>query len=53
MMHITCIIIGKDEFGNILKKKAEEAGVDVQYLFSDSHETGSCAVCITNDNTCR
>jgi sugar/nucleoside kinase (ribokinase family) len=48
-----CVISGKDEFGKILQQKAEEAGVSVKYLFSDEQDTGTCAVCISNNNTAR
>lgn len=42
--------IGKDNFGEILKKKAEEANVDAHYYEQDEEPTGSCAACITGDN---
>ena len=48
-----CVISGKDEFGKILQQKAEEAGVAVKYLFSNEQDTGTCAVCISNNNTAR
>jgi hypothetical protein len=46
-------ISGKDEFGKILQQKAEEAGVAVKYLFSNEQDTGTCAVCISDNNTAR
>ncbi|XP_028408343.1 adenosine kinase-like [Dendronephthya gigantea] len=49
--YIGCV--GKDEFGNILQQKAEEAGVAVKYLYSGDQDTGTCAVCISNNNTAR
>ncbi|CAB4006454.1 adenosine kinase 2 [Paramuricea clavata] len=49
--YIGCV--GKDDFGKILQQKAEEAGVCVQYLHSDDQDTGTCAVCISNNNTAR
>ena len=49
--YIGCV--GKDEFGKILQQKAEEAGVAVKYLFSNEQETGTCAVCISDNNTAR
>ncbi|XP_046844534.1 adenosine kinase-like [Xenia sp. Carnegie-2017] len=49
--YIGCV--GKDRFGEILKEKAEKAGVDVKYYYIDNPETGTCAVCITNNNTAR
>uniref|UniRef100_A0A3Q2DBM1 Adenosine kinase n=1 Tax=Cyprinodon variegatus TaxID=28743 RepID=A0A3Q2DBM1_CYPVA len=42
--------IGKDKFGEILKKKAEEAHVDAHYYEQDEEPTGTCAACITGDN---
>ncbi|KAJ8361642.1 hypothetical protein SKAU_G00181670 [Synaphobranchus kaupii] len=42
--------IGTDKFGEILKKKAEEAHVDTRYYEQDEEPTGTCAACITGDN---
>ncbi|XP_070401750.1 adenosine kinase isoform X7 [Nothobranchius furzeri] len=42
--------IGKDHFGEILKKKAEEANVDARYYEQNEEPTGTCAACITGDN---
>uniref|UniRef100_A0A7N9AUT5 Adenosine kinase n=1 Tax=Mastacembelus armatus TaxID=205130 RepID=A0A7N9AUT5_9TELE len=42
--------IGKDKFGEILKKKAEEAHIDAHYYEQDEEPTGTCAACITGDN---
>uniref|UniRef100_A0A1A8GX04 Adenosine kinase n=1 Tax=Nothobranchius korthausae TaxID=1143690 RepID=A0A1A8GX04_9TELE len=42
--------IGKDHFGEILKKKAEEANVDAHYYEQNEEPTGTCAACITGDN---
>ncbi|XP_078055712.1 adenosine kinase-like isoform X3 [Mustelus asterias] len=42
--------IGKDKFGEILKKKAEEAHVDAHYYEQNEQPTGTCAACITGDN---
>ncbi|XP_053306982.1 adenosine kinase isoform X1 [Spea bombifrons] len=42
--------IGKDKFGEILKKKAEEARVDAHYYEQSEQPTGTCAACITGDN---
>ncbi|XP_060710329.1 adenosine kinase isoform X2 [Hemiscyllium ocellatum] len=42
--------IGKDKFGDILKKKAEEAHVDAHYYEQNEQPTGTCAACITGDN---
>ncbi|XP_037547400.1 adenosine kinase b isoform X3 [Nematolebias whitei] len=42
--------IGKDRFGEILKKKAEEAHVDAHYYEQSEEPTGTCAACITGDN---
>ncbi|XP_058242072.1 adenosine kinase isoform X3 [Hemibagrus wyckioides] len=42
--------IGKDEFGKILKQKAEECHVDAHYYEQSKEPTGTCAACITGDN---
>ncbi|XP_059802833.1 adenosine kinase-like isoform X2 [Hypanus sabinus] len=42
--------IGRDKFGDILKKKAEEAHVDAHYYEQSDQPTGTCAACITGDN---
>ncbi|XP_056387237.1 adenosine kinase isoform X1 [Hyla sarda] len=42
--------IGKDKFGEILKKKTEEAHVDARYYEQSEQPTGTCAACITGDN---
>jgi len=39
--------IGKDKYGTILKEKATEAGVNVNYMIHDSEPTGTCAVMLT------
>lgn len=42
--------IGSDHFGEILKKKAEEAHIDAHYYEQNEAPTGTCAACITGDN---
>uniref|UniRef100_A0A3B3ZRT2 Adenosine kinase n=1 Tax=Periophthalmus magnuspinnatus TaxID=409849 RepID=A0A3B3ZRT2_9GOBI len=42
--------IGTDQFGQILKQKAEEAHVDAHYYEQSQEPTGTCAACITGDN---
>ncbi|KAL2083060.1 hypothetical protein ACEWY4_020833 [Coilia grayii] len=42
--------IGQDQFGEILKQKAQEAHVDAHYYQQDVEPTGTCAACITGDN---
>lgn len=42
--------IGKDRFGEILKQKAEDAGVNAHFECSDSQPTGTCAVICTGSN---
>uniref|UniRef100_A0A8C9TEF3 Adenosine kinase n=1 Tax=Scleropages formosus TaxID=113540 RepID=A0A8C9TEF3_SCLFO len=42
--------IGTDQFGEILKRKAEEAHVDAHYYEQSEEPTGTCAACITGDN---
>lgn len=39
--------IGKDEFGKLMEKKAQDDGVITHYSISDSKPTGTCAVCLT------
>ncbi|XP_031434502.1 adenosine kinase isoform X3 [Clupea harengus] len=43
--------IGKDKFGEILKQKAEESHVDAHYYEQSEEPTGTCAACITGDNS--
>lgn len=38
--------IGKDKFGEEMKKNSKSAGVNVQYYEVDSTPTGTCAVCV-------
>jgi adenosine kinase len=38
--------IGKDKYGDILEKKAREAGVNVRYQRNETTKTGTCAVLI-------
>ncbi|XP_021289121.1 adenosine kinase 2 [Herrania umbratica] len=38
--------IGKDKFGEEMKKNSTAAGVNVQYLEDESAPTGTCAVCV-------
>jgi len=40
--------VGKDQFGDELKKAAEGDGVKVQYQVTESAPTGTCAVLVTN-----
>ncbi|KAM6442159.1 adenosine kinase isoform 1-T1 [Liasis olivaceus] len=42
--------IGTDKFGEILKRKTEEAHVDAHYYEQSEEPTGTCAACITSDN---
>ncbi|KAJ6661791.1 hypothetical protein lerEdw1_013313 [Lerista edwardsae] len=42
--------IGTDKFGEILKRKTEEAHVDAHYYEQSEQPTGTCAACITSDN---
>ncbi|KAJ5685311.1 hypothetical protein N7536_007930 [Penicillium majusculum] len=43
--YIGCI--GKDKFGDILKKTCEEAGVHTEYRVDETQPTGKCGVVIT------
>lgn len=45
--------IGRDEFGEILERKAREAGVDVHYQYDETKPTGTCAVLLTDGGTHR
>ncbi|KAI6673262.1 hypothetical protein NL676_001168 [Syzygium grande] len=38
--------IGKDKFGDEMKKNAKLAGVNVRYLEDENAPTGTCAVCV-------
>ncbi|CAI0442738.1 unnamed protein product [Linum tenue] len=42
--YIGCI--GKDKFGEEMKKNAKEAGVNVHYYEDEAAPTGTCAVCV-------
>ncbi|KAK7507736.1 hypothetical protein BaRGS_00000701 [Batillaria attramentaria] len=42
--------IGKDRFGEILKQKAEGDGVNVQFQYTASQPTGTCAVICTGSS---
>ncbi|KUM64638.1 hypothetical protein ACN42_g2455 [Penicillium freii] len=45
VVYIGCI--GKDKFGDILKKTCEEAGVHTEYRVDEVQPTGKCGVVIT------
>ncbi|KAK0585701.1 hypothetical protein LWI29_032669 [Acer saccharum] len=40
--------IGKDKFGEEMKKDSKNAGVNVQYYEDESSPTGTCAVCVAD-----
>lgn len=40
--------IGKDEFGDMMTKKAQEDGVTTCYSIDETVPTGTCAVCLTD-----
>ncbi|KAK6030527.1 kinase, PfkB family [Ostertagia ostertagi] len=42
--------IGKDKYGELLKSKAKEAGVNAQYQINESVKTGTCAALIYNQH---
>lgn len=42
--------VGVDGFSEILKERALNDGVNVQYQYNDSEPTGTCAVLITGTN---
>lgn len=39
--------VGSDQYGTILKERANAAGVNVQFQYTNEHPTGTCAVLIT------
>ncbi|KAG9509939.1 Adenosine kinase [Fragariocoptes setiger] len=39
--------VGKDEFGDLMAKKAQADGVETHYMITDSTPTGTCAVLLT------
>lgn len=45
--------VGNDENARTLRKVAEAAGVDVQYLVDDKEPTGLCAVLLNGKNRYR
>ncbi|KAJ5462855.1 Adenosine kinase [Penicillium sp. IBT 31633x] len=45
VVYIGCI--GKDKYGDILKKTCEEAGVHTEYRVDEAQPTGKCGVVIT------
>ncbi|KAF6213165.1 hypothetical protein GE061_010880 [Apolygus lucorum] len=49
--YIGCV--GKDEYSDILAKKAREDGVKVLYQYNTEHPTGRCAVLVTGNGTQR
>ncbi|KAL6740681.1 hypothetical protein Aduo_014018 [Ancylostoma duodenale] len=42
--------IGKDKYGDMLRAKAKEAGVNAQYQVNDKVKTGTCAALIYGQN---
>ncbi|KAL5018378.1 hypothetical protein ScPMuIL_004100 [Solemya velum] len=42
--------VSKDEFGDILEKKAKAAGVNTKYQITEKEPTGTCAVIVTGEN---
>lgn len=48
VVYIGCI--GKDKFGDILKKTCEKAGVHTEYRIDETQPTGKCGVVITGHN---
>ncbi|KAL3358343.1 hypothetical protein AABB24_015462 [Solanum stoloniferum] len=38
--------VGKDKFGEEMKKNAQDAGVNVHYYEDETAPTGTCAVCV-------
>lgn len=48
VIYIGCV--GKDKYGEILKKTCEEAGVHTEYRVDEAQPTGKCGVIITGHN---
>ncbi|KAJ5461357.1 Adenosine kinase [Penicillium daleae] len=48
VVYIGCV--GKDKYGDILKKTCEEAGVHTEYRVDETQPTGKCGVVITGHN---
>ncbi|KAJ5104522.1 hypothetical protein NUU61_001869 [Penicillium alfredii] len=48
VLYIGCV--GKDKYGETLKKTCEEAGVHTEYRVDDVQPTGKCGVVITGHN---
>lgn len=42
--------VGVDKYSKILEEKAQSDGVNVQYQYSETEPTGTCAVLITGKN---
>ncbi|XP_044758404.1 adenosine kinase-like [Coccinella septempunctata] len=42
--------VGEDEFSKILKDQAQKAGVQVNYQYTSTEPTGTCAVLVTNQH---
>ena len=42
--------VSKDKNGDIIKQKCEEAGVNVQFQYTDKAQTGTCGVICTGSN---
>lgn len=41
--------VGRDDNSEIIQKKAVEAGINVQYQYSETQSTGTCAVLVTDN----
>ena len=48
VLYIGCV--GKDSYGDILKKTCEEAGVHTEYRVDETQPTGKCGAVITGHN---
>ncbi|KAB7494602.1 Adenosine kinase 2, partial [Armadillidium nasatum] len=45
--------VGRDKHSKTLEEKARDSGVNVKYEYNDKYPTGTCAVVVTKNGTCR
>ncbi|RXG53599.1 hypothetical protein Avbf_11442, partial [Armadillidium vulgare] len=45
--------VGRDKHSTTLEEKARDSGVNVKYEYNDKYPTGTCAVVVTKNGTCR
>lgn len=42
--------VGKDEYADKMREVGDKAGVTLQYMVDEKTPTGTCAVCVVNDD---